>query len=37
MLAKLILALCVLGTLAAAPAAAGDGPLFVSQGYEGVV
>jgi hypothetical protein len=37
MLAKLTLALCVLGTLAAAPAAAGDGPLFVSQGGVGVV
>jgi hypothetical protein len=37
MLAKLTLALCVLGALAAAPAAAGDGPLFVSQGYQGVV
>ncbi len=36
MLAKLTLALCVLGTLAA-PAAAGDGPLFVSQGGVGVV
>jgi hypothetical protein len=37
MLAKLTLALCVLGALAAAPAAAGDGPLFVSQGYQGIV
>jgi len=32
MLAKLTLCLGVLGALAAAPAAAGDGPLFVSQG-----
>ena len=37
MLAKLTLALCVLGALAAAPAAAGDGPMFVSQGGVGVV
>jgi hypothetical protein len=37
MLAKLTLALCVLGALAAAPAAAGDGPLFVSQGGAGIV
>ena len=37
MLAKLTLTLCVLGTLAAAPAAAGDGPLFVNQGGVGVV
>jgi hypothetical protein len=37
MLAKLTLALCVLGTLVAAPAAAGDGPMFVSQGGVGVV
>jgi hypothetical protein len=37
MLAKLTLALCVLGALAAAPAAAGDGPLFVSQGGVGLV
>jgi hypothetical protein len=37
MLAKLTLGLCVLGALAAAPAAAGDGPLFVSQGGDGIV
>ena len=37
MLAKLTLALCVLGALAAAPAAAGDGPMFVTQGGIGVV
>jgi DNA-binding beta-propeller fold protein YncE len=37
MLAKLTLALCVLGALAAAPAAAGDGPLFVTQGGAGLV
>jgi hypothetical protein len=37
MLAKLTLALCVLGALAAAPAAAGDGPLFVTQGGTGIL
>lgn len=37
MLAKLTLALFVLGALVAAPAAAGDGPLFVSQGGVGIV
>ena len=37
MFAKLTLTLCVLGALAAAPAAAGDGPMFVTQGGIGVV
>jgi len=37
MLTKLVLSVAVLGALAAAPAAAGDGPLFVSQGGSGVV
>jgi hypothetical protein len=37
MLAKLTLCLGVFGALAAAPAAAGDGPLFVSQGGLGIV
>jgi hypothetical protein len=37
MLAKLTLCLGVFGALAAAPAAAGDGPLFVSQGGRGIV
>ncbi len=37
MLAKLTFALCVLGALAAAPAAAGDGPLLVTQGGSGIV
>ena len=37
MVAKLTLALAVLGALAAAPAAAADGPLFVTQGGTGVV
>lgn len=36
MVAKLTLVLVVLGTLTAAPAAAGDGPLFVTQGGTGV-
>jgi hypothetical protein len=37
MLAKLTLVLLVLGALVAAPAAAGDGPMFVSQGGVGIV
>jgi len=37
MVIKLTLALCVLGALAAAPAAAGDGPMFVTQGGTGVM
>lgn len=37
MFAKLALGLALLGALAAAPAAAGDGPLFVTQGGQGVV
>ena len=37
MLRRLCLSLVVLGALAVAPAAAGDGPLFVTQGGTGVV
>ncbi|HEY2072032.1 MAG TPA: hypothetical protein VGG88_00515 [Gaiellaceae bacterium] len=37
MLAKLTFVLLFLGALVAAPAAAGDGPLFVSQGGLGIV